>query len=354
MPTSTVTDIIDVVRIVAWPLTLLVVLLLFRRQIADRVGAIRKAQLPGGISFELDVLEKEIVRTPELEATRKNVVAGSPGGVLPADRSYTVAEARFELERGLRRLSFAVSRDEEFATRNIEDLLLDLRSSGELSPHVSRQASEFMRLSAAAFSADLSDDDVVAFHTVGSLLAAHVNYIARVVSITTGLWGHDLFFMIERPRDLDPSSKVTWAAVATILPEVAYDYRLFRDAILRASVTRDDKHWPKDSAPLFTRLLVTEDEFLEIVIFRRNELRRVLKYFDRTSWLATSSNDRERIPEELYYRWPNSWGKIPFNTPVTGHTSRPLLPDVADDLLRAEEAVRRMKLTVRPGQRSGL
>lgn len=281
-----------------------------------------------------------MIATPEIEARRTERAAVRTPGVLPDDRSYTVAKVRVELERALRQLAFTVNRDEEFATRNIEDLLLDLRSSGELSISVARQAQEFLRLSAASFSsATVSDDDVVAFHTVGSLLAAHVNYVRRVASIATGIWGHELIFMLERGGRRDREGKVTWAAVATILPEVDYDYAIFREAIHRAMDTRDNRNWPADMAPLFGNLLVSEEEFLQITVFRRDELRRVLRQFDRISW---HPNDDDK--DKLYYRWPASWGEISFNVPVTRGT----LPDAADDLLRAEEAVRRMRLATEP------
>lgn len=340
-----------------WPVTVLVVVLLFRRQIAGRVGAIRRARLPGGVSLELDALEMEVVRTPELEARRIGVATfeatdDSTRGVLPTDGSFTVAEARVELERALRRLSFAVSRDEEFATRSIEDVLLDLRSRDELSVHVARQAQDFLRLSAAAFSSGLNDEDVVAFHTVGSLLASHINYLTRVASISTAVWGHELWHLVEERGRRDSEGKTVLAAIATILPEVSYDYGLFKDAIHRASLTIDDRNWPRDAAPRFDRLLVTESEFLEVVVFRRNELRRILRLFDRSSWLAYDEQGGH-LPDELYYKWPRTWGDIPFNTPVTGHSYRPLLPDVADDLLRAEEAARRMRLVQQAKHTSG-
>ena len=334
---TTVDHALEAIRILIWPLTIVTLVLLFRRQVAERVGSIRKAQLPGGISFELDALEREVINTPELDARRtERLTVRASGGVLPTDRAYTVARVRVDLERALRRLLFAVNRDPEFATRNIEDLLLDLRSSGEISAAIARQAQEFLRLSAASFSApSLSDDDVVAFHTVGSLLASHVSNLQRVASIATGAWGHELMFMIERRHRRDGDGKITWAAIATILPEVDYDYSLFRAAIHRAMDTRDDRNWPKDMAPMFGDLLVSEVDFQTIVVFRRDELRRVIGHFDPFSWFP-----REKNSTDLEYKWPRDWGEIPFNMPVTRGT----LPEVADDLLRAEEAVRQMRL----------
>lgn len=91
-------------------------------------------------------------------------------------------------------------------------------------------------------------------------------------------------------------------------------------------------------APHFLDLIVPESDFNQIVRFRRDELRRVIRLFDRGSWLVREDGDP--FPEELFYRWPQSWGKVPFSLPVTGHVERPLFPDVADDLLHAEEAVR--------------
>lgn len=349
---SVVANVIDFVRILAWPFVVLVVVMVFRRPLSERVGAIRKAQLPGGISVELDALQAEIVTSREIGASESDFAAtqliyGSSTSVLPSDRSYTVAAARVELERALRRFLFTVNRDEEFATRKINDVLLELRSSGELSPDVTRQAQDFLRLSAASFSSVVADEEVVAFHTVGSLLAAHVNYQARVASIGTGVWGHDLFFMVARGGS-NHNEKEVWASITTILPEVAYDYRLFLDAIRRASNTRDNKNWPRDAADEFSKLAISEADFLQVTIFRRDELRRVLELFDRSSWLA-KDDEGQQIPKALYYQWPAAWGKISFNTPVTGHSERPLLLDVADDLLRAEEAVRRMRLRQLPG-----
>lgn len=218
----------------------------------------------------------------------------------------------------------------------------EIVAKGELSDAVSRQCLEFLRLTAESSSTPLSDDEVVAFHTAGSLLASHVRYLTQVVSITTRAWGHELAFTVMRggrstERD---DSRDSWAAITTILPEVSYHYSLFKDAMTRASRTTDDKNWPASMSPHFLELIVPESDFEQIVRFRRDELRRVIRLFDRSSWLPQGDDDNS-FPEDLYYRWPQSWGKVPFNMPVTGHRERPLLPDVADDLLRAEEAVRR-------------
>jgi hypothetical protein len=45
--------VVDLVSSLAWPITVAVILLTFRRPIADRIYDVQKAELPGGIKVEL-------------------------------------------------------------------------------------------------------------------------------------------------------------------------------------------------------------------------------------------------------------------------------------------------------------
>ncbi len=44
--------ILQAVQILIWPVTVLVILLMFRRQISGRLSSFTKAELPGGLKFE--------------------------------------------------------------------------------------------------------------------------------------------------------------------------------------------------------------------------------------------------------------------------------------------------------------
>lgn len=316
-------------------------------EIRNDLQALSEQLKPVGLGDDLDALQREVAASPEMDQSRRaaRAVAVSLGPV-PTYSSQTVAEARVRLESALRRLRFTTSDDVQFADRNIEGIVSETLSSGELSVPVARQCLEFFRLSAEGSSAPLSDDEIVAFHTTGSLLASHVEYVTRVASVTTGRWGHELLFTLMRAGAPDQGTeKEAWASIATIMPEVQYDYALFADAMRRAASDESGKNWPASAARMFLDLIVAESDFNDVVRFRRDELRRVIRLYDRQSSLPRGYDGEGPLPDDLYYRWPLSWGKIHFNTPVTGHTHHPMFLDVADDLVRAEEAVRRAERT---------
>lgn len=324
--------IVDAFKSAVWPVTALVVVAVFHRQIRERISALRKAELPGGINLELDALEREVVKSAE-------AVGGQSGSLSPVvsmapqDREDIVAETRFGLERQVRLLAWAVTRDEDFPTRSIDDLLMEIRSAGELSDAEYSQLLGYQRLSQSALAVGITDEAAGSLQTIGSILTARLNFISRVAAVSRGMLGHDLANHIMRSEHArDFASRWEWATIATVLPDVGYNYRVFQAAIVRASKTTDDRDWPKQLAPRFLSLLVTEDEFEQVVRFRRDELRRLLRSFQN------SLNDLE--DDERYYRWPSSWGDIGWNQPVIRSYGGLRQQDIVDDLLRAEEAVR--------------
>ncbi len=332
---STADHLLDALRTLAWPVTVLLLVWLFRAQLRERLASLRRAELPGGVRFELDALRRDVAATPEFAASREATSPPiTPDGTLPSDRLYPLARVQLDIDWLLRRFARSALRDPDFAIRGLNDIILDLRDAGELSGTVARQLQDFMRLSEAGFSrSELSDDEMAALVTVGTMLASHAHYLERVASITTDIWGHDLMrplMHLERGDEENP--KFVWAVVATILPEVDYNYQLFTDAIRRAASDESDRNWPKGMAPLFLKLRVSRADFVEVTKFRRDELRRLLRDGEGHWWEQGSQDWR-------YFEWPPAWGKIPFNLPV----ARGMADDVARELLQADSALRRMR-----------
>ncbi|MDQ2845100.1 MAG: hypothetical protein M3Y77_01820 [Actinomycetota bacterium] len=323
--------IVDAFKAAVWPVTALVIIAVFRRQLRERISALRKAGLPGGINLELDALERQVVSSA--------VASGAAGslspvvGIAPQDREDIVAETRFGLERQVRLLAWAVTRDEDFFSRGIDDLLMEVRRAGELSGTEYSQLLGYQRLSQSALAAGITDEVAGSLHTIGSILTARLNFISRVASVSRGMLGHELAnHIMHSEHSRDVAGKWEWATIATVLPDVGYDYRVFQAAIIRASKTTDDRDWPRQLAPRFLNLLVTEEEFERIVRFRRDELRRLLRSFQNS--LSDLDND------ERYYNWPTQWGDIGWNQPIIRSYGGLRQQDIVDDLLRAEEAVR--------------
>ena len=335
---STADHVLDALHTLVWPATILVLVLLFRAQLRERVGSLRKAELPGGIRFELDALSRDVATAPELAASRDATVPTiDADGTAPSDRLYPLARVQLDIDWLLRRFARSATRDPDFAIRSLSDIVLELRDAGELSPAVARQLQDYLRLSDASHTrTDLSDDELAVLLTIGARLASHVEYLRRVASITMDFWGHHLMMplhSLERRNEDNP--KYVWAVVATILSEVDYNYRIFSDAMRRAAADDSDRNWPKGMGPLFMRLLVAPGDFAQIIKYRRDELRRLLRDGEGHWWEEKSSSQDWR-----YYKWPPEWGKIPFNEPV----SRDNPDDVAQDLLRADSALRRMRV----------
>lgn len=354
---------LEALQTLAWPLTIVFLVAMFRAEFRERVSALRSVAA-GSVRVELDTLRREVAATPEVAATRPD--AWDPGGREEPDRLYALTRTRLEVDQELRRFARAAFRDEDFATRDLSQIIFDLREAGELSAAGSRQLHEFLRLSDARFTpssesksrVEPDDEELAALVTIGTLLRAYVRYRQRVASITTEFWGHDLMKPLHcLERDQEAKTKYAWAIIATLLPEVDYNYQIFTDAMRRASVDDSDRNWPKQMSREFLQLIVSPDEFFEIVKFRRDELRRMLREGDRRWWRTTTDEyeDAKREAEESggdpgeyrtewrYYHWPESWGKIGMNQPLLRREK--IGPEeVAEDLLNAEAALRRMRL----------
>ena len=89
----------------AWPATALILVILFRREIRQRLDAVKEVKYPGG-SISMQEVERlgasvEESQTPQLEADPE-----APPTLPFADPKLAIAQGRIDVERELFRLSW--------------------------------------------------------------------------------------------------------------------------------------------------------------------------------------------------------------------------------------------------------
>jgi len=317
--------IVDAVQGVIWPLTILIVLLFFRREIRDRLAAITKAEFPGGVKFEIERVEQAVKMSPEITQRAVPVAPLSPADELLGlrDPLLAVARTRLEVENQVVKLCQVSDCERRIDRAGIKPLLSELQEKGILKGETSKQLSDYMQVTDRIIHSGAPDaSDVVRSLSVGADLLAHLGYVYSVQYLLRDFEGHGIWHM-----HMEREGRVWWSAIASELPHFGYSYEAFREAA-DAFNRKEERRASDLGREPHVIPVPSVAEFVEILEHRRSELARILDA--ETKWGA----DQERL---LEWRWPRKWGRIGWSGPILREGWYPRQAE--EDLLRTETAI---------------
>ncbi|MEU0896767.1 hypothetical protein [Streptomyces massasporeus] len=272
---------VDTIRSLVWPVTILVIILLFRHQIRELLPRVQEAEI-GGVRLRLDDLQREVKSAPENTRRRSS--------------SEDLTAKRLVIEDQLHALSQDVLGVEQRRTRRPEVLVSLLLGEGVLSESTAASLTDYFWITDQLLRAPGADDDE-AVHAlcVGDMLFANLRHTYLVHHLVYDFMSHGLW----HPPPGEPNKYHFWSAIASEVPEFDYRYEVLVEAIGRFN-ERDQR---------FVMPLPTLEEFLDILKFRRRELLRVAE-------LPWGGREAERRRSEREWKWPQGWGHISWNGPI--------------------------------------
>ncbi|MBI2986581.1 MAG: hypothetical protein HYY45_07420, partial [Deltaproteobacteria bacterium] len=314
---------------IAWPAALITLVIMFRREIRQRLAAVTEVKYPGGaiIMREVERLEAKVEDVTATSSTRQLPPGpGTSSLIAPhSDSRLAIAQMRLDVERELFLVSrHALSRS-EITGWPVERYLEELEKAQVLDPRLADSLRDFIALAnMIVHKADVPEAAVQRASAVGSSLVATLRRKRLVLETEYDFWGHGLWHM---RRDLKERENryYLWSAVAASLPTFDYDYDVYREALERhnARVTREG---PKAHAIDVLSL----DEFVSVLEFRESELLRIIG-------LVRSGQGWGDGNRAIEWRWPSEWGNIGWTGPIL--REKVYLWGAEEDLMRTRAAL---------------
>lgn len=322
---------IDAVGTVIWPLTVVVIVILFRRQIRERFSAVTKAELPGGVKLELRELEKTVQKS--------EVIAHASAAPAPltlrehvsrtADPLLIVAGTRLEIEREVLRLAQLAPGIGGYWETSIASVVRRLREEQVLPQETKAQLLDYIRVTNQVLHApDASTEDAVVAVGIGASILAYVRHLRRVEYLVRDFEAHGLWHMHGHPG-VD-EKYLFWSAIAATLPDFDYSYEAYQEAAERFNGI-EERRARKLGRPPRLVYVPPLTEFIEVLEHRRTELLRILS-------AAPSGGDHWSEVRE--WQWPKHWGHIGWTGPIVRgfHIS-----GAEEELLRTEYTLERYR-----------
>lgn len=320
-------DIAPIVSALAWPSTVLVLTVVFRREVRRLLAAVTELKFPGGsvVLKEVERLETRIQITGE--SVKSLPLQAEPVVALHPDSRLAIAQIRLDIEADLFRMSQLKFGSSDIASWQVSRHIRELESAGTLDGREGDDLRAFVQLSNLLIhEAKVPDEALTRSLMIGATLASTLRFRRLVSEAEYDFDGHGLWHM---HRHLDDAHRkfYFWSAVASMLPEYGYEYDVYREGAQR--------HLEKvrlrgNAGELEQFYVLPLSEFIGVLKFREKELLRLIETWDKEPSLFAEANE---------WHWPEAWGELGWNCPIL--RERAYLNQAQQDLLLTRLAIER-------------
>lgn len=331
----------------AWPVTVLVLILAFRREIRARLSAVREVKYPGGsVTMEVAELAARVEQAdyPETAATNLHEELLPLG---ETDPQLSIARMRLSVEKELLRLSWsALEARGQIKNWSINRHIDELRHADALDEQLAENLKDFVEISNKILhGADIEERVKLRATVIGSTLAAQLHYRNLVRRMERDFQGHRLWHMHRRGND-STSRYYWWSAVVASLPEFDYSYEIYQEAAERHNRSDFVADHPGDGV-----YVLSLEEFVRVLEFRERELLRMLD-----TWYKHEGKGDiwDVFRSANYWEWPAEWGELGWKAPIIRSDDRLHPYAVEEDLIQTRNALSRYRHKLLAIQRGSL
>lgn len=294
----------ELIGSIAWPAVVLTLIILFRREIRQRMASLTEVKYPGG-----SLTMKEVVKLEaSVEANHPPKVeplASDPPSLPYADPKLAIAQGRIDVERELFRLSWRALDHSAVTNWHTSRHIDELERADVITPRFAENLRSFIDVANRIIHESQIPEDVVgrAASIAGDLLAT-LRYKRLVYEAQRDFEGHGLWHMELRRSGL-AKKHYLMSAVTSQLPEFAYDYNLYKDAV---GLFNARQRSGRPVAPGGELDVLTLEEFVQILEWREKELQRLREDLGRAKW--------DEYDEVNRWHWPPEWGELEWSTSI--------------------------------------
>lgn|GEM_PF-1039298 len=318
----------------AWPLTVLILVLTFRREIRARLSALREVKYPGGsITMEVTELAARIEQGQHSET----IVPTMLDQRLPLGEGasqLSIARMHLTIEKYLLRLSRTTLNQSSVTGWSTKRHVDELLRADVLDAELAENVQDFLQISNKLLhGADVDDATKLRATVIGAALAAQLRHRSRVRRMARDFEGHALWHM-HRRGDRADNKYYLWSAVAATLPEFDYSYEVYREALERYNQGPVVQEHHRDALPVLTL-----EEFVAVLELRERELLRLIDTWHSSQ--TDSAATWKHFEAANDWQWPTEWGDIGWGGPII--RDRLTVYAAEEDLLQTRNALDRYR-----------
>ncbi len=311
---------------VAWPAAVVILILVFRREVRHRLTSIAEVKYPGGsiTMKDVEILEAKVERTT-------NVTPGAPA--LPqsdqitemtrSDAHLSIAHMRLEAEKEIFRLTWMAQGQKDVTGWHIRRHIDELQKAAVLPSDLADNLRSFMDVAdRMVHDSNVPEELMLRSAAVGGSLVSALRHKRLVWEAEKDFEGHGLWHMHHHIGNEEHQHFYFWSAVAAQLPMFDYSYDIYREAVERHNGKCADSGYGREI------YVLPLGEFVSVLEFREAELLRLIPVWSE-GW--------EEFKRANEWHWPKEWGRLGWSGPILRQGVS--LYDAEQDLMRTRAAL---------------
>jgi len=316
-----------------WPATVLILVILFRKEIRSLFSAIKELKYPGGsVTLEVAKLEESVEKTKsKMDETVKHQLLFDSSQFKPTDPQLAIAQLRIDIEKELFRLSWITQDIDNIKGWSVDLHIYELENSHILEPNLAENLRMFVKISnSIVHGAEIPDEVKYRSNSIGAALVAQLHYKRKVSEMEKDFDGHGLWHM--RKHISSESMKYYfYSAVVASLREFDYNYDIYKEAANRYNKKVEIREEP-EHRKYHILYILSLDEFIKVLEFREKELLRLINVYHNPH-----GDTWKEFEKANYWQWPPEWGDLGWKAPII--RDRLSLYEAENDLMQTRTAL---------------
>lgn len=290
---------------IAWPATILALVILFRREIRRRLEAVREVTYPGG-SITLQEVER---LEASVEGARVSPPPAAPTEEPPlpfTDPKLVIAQGRIDVERELFRLSWRALGYSAVTNWHTARHVDELEQSNVITPQFARNLRAFIDVAnRIVHGTGVTPDLVSRTAAIAGEILATLRFKRLIYEAQKDFEGHGIWHMRGRMKEDVNERNYIKSAVASQIAEYGYDYDVYRGAV---ELFNQRQRSDSPPAPGCELPVLSLDEFVEVLKWREDELERLRNDLRTAKW--------DQYDEVNMWKWPPAWGHLGWSSGI--------------------------------------
>jgi len=297
-------SIAELISSLAWPVTALILAILFRRDIRQRLKALKELKYPGG---SITMQEVELLQASVEQNQPRRIETDTPEQPsLPfSDPKLAIAQGRIDVERELFRLSWRALGQSEVTNWRTTRHIDGLERADVITSHFAQNLRSFIDVANRVIhGTDVSPHLMARTASIAVDLLSTLRYKRLVYEAQRDFEGHGLWHMRER-KSKEQHLYYIMSVVASQIAEYGYEYDVYREAVdmFNARQRSDTPAAPGGELPVLTL-----DQFVQALEWREKELKRLRNDLRTAKWDEYDKANR--------WTWPSEWGDLRWSTSI--------------------------------------
>jgi hypothetical protein len=296
--------ILDFISAIIWPVVVITIVLMFRKQISNRLQDIKELELPGGFKATLNEVKKFVVGSKEVSEKKVSakLVEHSFELNITNDLQLSVFNARINIEKEISRMIQLSQLGFEFQEINILNKIDKLSELKWINNDTKDSLRKFISITNQVVHSQIkSEDELNEALKISSIIYYHIRYIRIIRELLDNFNGNMLW---QTDKGVNNKKYHIFSAIASEAQLFDYSYEAFCEAANLFNEKNPEVH--HNWRPGGHIIIPSMQEYVNILKFRASEISRYINVKSDEMW-------RKDFNE---WHWPKEW-ETTWNRPLS-------------------------------------